>query len=804
MTSVWAGHEFHGSDLEFWAGELVAAAVEIPEAQREPFLSLACAGSERLLERTQALLAHAWDEPSTPAFNGVCQPGQTVRGCIILRPIGRGGMGEVYRAVQRSLRRLVAVKVVTSGADGLPALALEAANTARLTHPNIVAVHDADTQGDTPCIVMELVEGLSLRSWIERHWEDRQSPPALAIVHTVVRQIALALVEAHRHGLVHLDVKPENVLLTKRDGTYTVKVVDFGIARRVETPRGRAMGTPGYMAPEVVNGARPDQRADLFALGVILHELLTGRQPFAGRSHAETYFNTLTIDPAFPDDGAWTPLVAVARKALQKAPEQRYQSAEELIAELDGPADDNLEGGINPLLSEFPVAVQRWWARRSSGAALALASLLWGSASLVFSAALGAACVRVLWAPGEAIRTGYEMIFGYAVEPNAGPWYVIGTSLCILVGCAFLEAAHRGLQRTRTLKTVDSREPTPLSRVATANQVVFRYVTPAVALVAVCFVAIPELAYRQDHAFGWVQADLAGGYVGARYDDLRQDGSIGGLRPVAALCKDCAVHIAAVSNNRRGFETPAPLWFGAFLAIALGHQAVFTAFGLWIGAKVVFFFWILSTALLGGATHGLRLVPDFQDTDDYRFGLGRMDNVFYALLWLVAVSALGLTLQAAANVAKGTYFLAGDSSPALFGQAVSLLGVLALLLVPLLTPVGVFLFLNIKAVDQELARLAAVRRSLDAQSATSRSPEDRDRLRAELSDVSARRVIARKQSLLPIRQPAFLALLTAGLLMLLLLPLSIAWFSGSSGTTDNGRLFTEVMCAMSGNPQSLR
>ncbi len=271
-----------------------------------------------------------------------------------------------------------------------------------------------------------------------------------------------------------------------------------------------------------------------------------------------------------------------------------------------------------------------------------------------------------------------------------------------------------------------------------------------------------------------MQADLAGAHVGARYDDLQRDGKIGGLQPVAALCEGCAVHIAAVSNKRNGFEAPPSWWFAAFLAIALGHQVVFTTFGLWIGAKIVFFFWILSTALLGGGTYGLRLVPDFQDTDDYRFGLGRMDNVFYAILWLVAVSALGLTLQAAANVAKGTYFFAGDPTPALFGQAVSLLGVVALLLVPLLTPGGVFLFLNIKSVDHELARLSTIRRSLDAQLQTTIVLEERDRLRAELIDVGARRAIAKKQSLLPIRQPAFVALLSGSLLMLLLLPLSIS------------------------------
>ena len=340
MTALWAGHDFDAADLEFWAGEIAAAATEVSEADREPFLSIACAGSQRLQERARALVANAWAPAPAPAFIGLCRAGDIVRDCIILRPIGRGGMGEVYRAIQRSVRRLVAVKVVTDGADRV---SLEAANAARLLHPNIVAVHDADPRGVRPAIVMELVEGVSLRTWLEGHWQKHQEPAPLPQVQAIIREIALALGEAHRHGLVHLDVKPENVLLTKRDGNYTIKVADFGIARRVETPSGGTMGTAGYMAPEQVKAKRADARADLFALGVILYEMLTGKQPFAGRSPAETYFNTLSLEPVFPHEQTLARIVAVARKALQKSPEQRYQTAQELIGDLDDLADDTGE-----------------------------------------------------------------------------------------------------------------------------------------------------------------------------------------------------------------------------------------------------------------------------------------------------------------------------------------------------------------------------------------------------------------------------------------------------------------------------
>src|SRR5262249_40250197 len=146
---------------------------------------------------------------------------------------------------------------------------------------------------------------------------------------------------------------------------------------------------------------------------------------------------------------------------------------------------------------------------------------------------------------------------------------------------------------------------------------------------------------------------------------------------------------------------------------ALTHQIVLAAFIAWLIAKILFFFGLLSTALLGGAHHRLRLVPGLQATDHYRFGLRRLDTVHYGLLVLVAAPALGLFFQSPANVSKGTSFFAGDPTPALFGQAVLLLGTLALLATVLLTPVGVFLFLTIKAVDEELARLSAARKDLE-------------------------------------------------------------------------------------------
>jgi len=190
------------------------------------------------------------------------------------------------------------------------------------------------------------------------------------------------------------------------------------------------------------------------------------------------------------------------------------------------------------------------------------------------------------------------------------------------------------------------------------------------------------------------------------------------------------------------------------------------------------------------------LVPDFADTDDFRFGLGRMDNVYYAILWAVALGGVGLSMQAAANVTKGTYFLRGDPSPALFGQAVTLLALLVVFAVMLLTPVLVFLFLNLRVVDEEMARLSGVRRVLEAQLRDARQPEEQEHLRTELREVSIRRANATKQTLLPTRRPSFLALLGVCVLLLLTLPLSIQAL-GRAG--DRGHIISELFCSVSGN-----
>jgi serine/threonine protein kinase len=241
--------------------------------------------------------------------------------------LGQGGMGVVYRARQRELGREVALKLLWTRAG--PGAAVEerflreARALARLTHPNIVSVHEFGRAGEHLFLVLELVEGESLRELMRR---DRVAPTqALALV----AETCLALQYAHDQGVVHRDIKPENILV---DRAGHVKIADFGLAKVLAgdapparlTRESQAMGTPQYMAPEQIE--RPlavDHRADIFSLGVVFYELLTGELPL-GRFAPPS--RKVEIDVRL--DG-------VVLKALEKEPEQRYQRAAEVQIEVE-------------------------------------------------------------------------------------------------------------------------------------------------------------------------------------------------------------------------------------------------------------------------------------------------------------------------------------------------------------------------------------------------------------------------------------------------------------------------------------
>jgi serine/threonine-protein kinase len=294
-----------------------------------------------------------------------------VPGYEVLGVLGRGGMGVVYKARQLNLDRFVALKVLLAGPHADPLLRarfrVEAEMSARLAHPNIVTVFDVGEAGGLPYLALEYVEGTALAR--ELAGTPRPGPDAAGVVRTLAR----ALHHAHQQGVLHRDLKPANVLVA-RDGT--LKVADFGLARRVEggerlSQTGAILGTPPYMAPEQASGVARQVTAavDVYALGAILYELLTGRPPFLAADSLQTLLLVLTTEPVPPrrlDPEVPADLETICLKCLRKQPEHRYATAAALADDLDR----FLEG--QPIHAR---PVSRWerawkWARRRPAAAL--------------------------------------------------------------------------------------------------------------------------------------------------------------------------------------------------------------------------------------------------------------------------------------------------------------------------------------------------------------------------------------------------------------------------------------------------
>ncbi len=256
----------------------------------------------------------------------------------LLEEIGRGNMGVVYRARDPAMDRTVAIKVIRIGFSideekrrvFLDRFHREAQIAGNLGHPHIIAVHDFGA-GDEPYIVMEYFPGISLSALAER------GPVPIEEVELIARQLATALAYAHERGVVHRDIKPANVLYQ----LGCIKLLDFGIARLETselTSTGEFMGTPSYMSPEIFSGGVADGRSDLFSLGVVLYQLLTGRKPFEGGSVSRTIYRVLHEEPAPPSSlraGIPPGWDRVTRKLLAKSPEARYPTAGELLLDLD-------------------------------------------------------------------------------------------------------------------------------------------------------------------------------------------------------------------------------------------------------------------------------------------------------------------------------------------------------------------------------------------------------------------------------------------------------------------------------------
>ena len=290
------------------------------------------------------------------------QPGTTVGPYRVEALVGAGGMGEVYRAHDARLNRDVALKCLPEefvrDADRLRRFEQEARAAAALNHPNILSVHDIGTHQDVPYFVCELLTGETLRARLAR------GPLSIREVADYGAQLARGLAAAHDRGIVHRDVKPENLFITS-DGR--LKILDFGIAKasgpaaasddvptatsvRITEP-GLIVGTAPYMSPEQVRGVPTDSRSDIFAVGAVLFETLTGRPAFEGTSANETMSAVLTRDPFAHaatqglSGEPWPPaLVHVIKHCLEKDPRERFQSARDIAFGLEVLSDSSLVG----------------------------------------------------------------------------------------------------------------------------------------------------------------------------------------------------------------------------------------------------------------------------------------------------------------------------------------------------------------------------------------------------------------------------------------------------------------------------
>jgi eukaryotic-like serine/threonine-protein kinase len=274
----------------------------------------------------------------------------------ILRKLGTGGMANVYLAEDEVLGRRVAIKILNDRHAGddqfVERFRREAKNAASLSHPNIVSIYDRGEAEGTYYIAMEYLDGRSLKELIVA-----RGPAPIHLAVDYARQILAAIRFAHRHGIVHRDIKPHNVLV---DGEGRLKVTDFGIARAGAsqmTEAGSIIGTAQYLSPEQAKGAPVDQTSDLYSVGVVLYELLTGVVPFSGDTPVEIAMKHLSTVPEPPSaKRADVPrdLDLVVMRALAKDPSERYQSAEEMDADL---RRINRGVAISPVTEEAATAI---------------------------------------------------------------------------------------------------------------------------------------------------------------------------------------------------------------------------------------------------------------------------------------------------------------------------------------------------------------------------------------------------------------------------------------------------------------
>jgi serine/threonine protein kinase/Tfp pilus assembly protein PilF len=341
--------------------ELFESALERPPEERYAFLDRACDGDEFLRKEVESLITSHEQTGSfidSPAYELGAElltedqagklVGQRIAHYEILALLGSGGMGEVYLAHDTRLGRKIALKLLpthfTTDKDRLRRFEQEAHAASTLSHPNVCVIHEVgETEDDRHYIAMEYVEGVTLR----QHMTDARLKLIEAL--DVAVQVASGLAAAHEVGVTHRDIKPENIML-RRDGY--VKVLDFGLAKlteqptidvstavgaRVKTDTGVVMGTSSYMSPEQARGLAVDARTDIWSLGVVIYEMVTGEAPFKGETTSDVIVSILDREPqpiehcrpAIP-----TELQDIVSKTLSKSREERYQTIEELAGKL--------------------------------------------------------------------------------------------------------------------------------------------------------------------------------------------------------------------------------------------------------------------------------------------------------------------------------------------------------------------------------------------------------------------------------------------------------------------------------------
>jgi serine/threonine-protein kinase len=274
------------------------------------------------------------------ALAGPDLSGRTVGDFHVIRRLGQGGMGQVYLAEQVSLKRNVALKVLrpdlARNEQSLARFKAEAEAVARLTHANVVQVYYIGAVDGLPFMALEYVEGKNLREYLEK-----KGPTELPLALSIMRQVAAALVRAGELGIVHRDIKPDNILLTRKG---EVKVADFGLSRVLTgdaplnlTQSGVTMGTPLYMAPEQAEGKPVDSRADIYSFGVTSYHMLAGEPPFRGATAVEVALQHITAEP--PPLAQVRPdlppgVCALVHKMMAKRPDDRFQTARDLLREM--------------------------------------------------------------------------------------------------------------------------------------------------------------------------------------------------------------------------------------------------------------------------------------------------------------------------------------------------------------------------------------------------------------------------------------------------------------------------------------